>query len=89
MTPVHVLGALGRGGVMEVVEHAGKARQGQRGWVGGSLLRMLITGMFQSGLLAKRQFPRNSVAVVRSNYLHTSQKRINSSRVSRNKLIEM
>lgn len=88
-SPVHVVGALGRGSIMEMVEHAGKARQGQRGQLGGSLPRMLITGMFSSGLLARRQLPRNSVGVVQGNYLHTSQKRINSPRLSFNELIEM
>lgn len=84
-----MVGALGRVAIMEMVEHAGKARQGQRGQPGGSLPRMLIKGMFSSGLLARRQRPRNSVGVVQSNYLHTSQKRIDSPRVSFNELIEM
>lgn len=74
--------------VMEVIEHAGKAREGERGHLGGSLLRMLIWGTFRSGGLARRQLPRNSVGVVQSDYLHTSQKCINSPRVSFNNLIE-
>lgn len=36
----------GTGDITEMVEHAGEARQGQRGRLGGSLLRMLITGVF-------------------------------------------
>lgn len=38
----------GRGtcGITEMVEHTGEARQGQSGWLGGGLLRMLITGVF-------------------------------------------
>lgn len=54
----------------------------------GSLLRKPILGMFWSGVLARRQLPRNSAGVESSDYPHTSRKWMNSPRASFNKLME-
>lgn len=39
-----------------------------KGWIGGSLLRMLILGTFQSGVLARKELPRNSVGIVQTHF---------------------
>lgn len=54
----------------------------------GSLLRKLVLGMFWSGVLARRQLPRNSAGLESSDYPHTSRKWMNSPRASFNKLME-
>lgn len=39
---------------MEVIEYVGKVREGERGYFGGSLLRMLIWGIFRLGGFVRR-----------------------------------